>query len=209
MVSTGAFPYDYPYTFLPCVFPFIFNGIKYTTCTTSGPQGENGAWCSITSNFDIDGLWGYCNQCASTCDTRCTLSLGGRENPSCVSAALSNGWGYCDPQIDYSKLNNLTATSTPTPTPTTSGNLLSTPIIVAIAVGGAVAILLAALAVFLYLDFKKRSKLKKDIEALVAGRTSISGGSASTVQAQPFISKKSSPFPSKFPKLFHLLFAFH
>uniref|UniRef100_R4GC71 Fibronectin type-II domain-containing protein n=1 Tax=Anolis carolinensis TaxID=28377 RepID=R4GC71_ANOCA len=42
-----------------CVFPFIYGGKSYTTCTTDGFNSQS-AWCSLTDNFDIDQKWKYC-----------------------------------------------------------------------------------------------------------------------------------------------------
>ena len=46
----------------PCVFPFIYNGIEYTACTTVENDGI--AWCStevdvINGNY-VGGKWGNC-----------------------------------------------------------------------------------------------------------------------------------------------------
>uniref|UniRef100_A0A670YYG0 72 kDa type IV collagenase n=3 Tax=Pseudonaja textilis TaxID=8673 RepID=A0A670YYG0_PSETE len=43
----------------PCVFPFIFLGNKYDSCTTSGRQ-DGKMWCSTSSNYDEDRKWGFC-----------------------------------------------------------------------------------------------------------------------------------------------------
>ncbi|XP_047139597.1 polycystin-1-like protein 2 isoform X2 [Hydra vulgaris] len=40
-----------------CYFPFIFSGKIYYNCTTVGWVSF---WCSTTSNYDNDGLWGSC-----------------------------------------------------------------------------------------------------------------------------------------------------
>ncbi|XP_039605446.1 epididymal sperm-binding protein 1-like isoform X2 [Polypterus senegalus] len=44
---------DWPY----CVFPFIYKGVTYNSCTKVDSEKE---WCSITSNYDDEKLWGYC-----------------------------------------------------------------------------------------------------------------------------------------------------
>ncbi|XP_016851303.1 epididymal sperm-binding protein 1 isoform X2 [Anolis carolinensis] len=43
----------------PCVFPFIYGGKSYSTCTTDGPS-LGMFWCSLTSNYDEDPKWTYC-----------------------------------------------------------------------------------------------------------------------------------------------------
>ncbi|XP_067326640.1 epididymal sperm-binding protein 1-like [Anolis sagrei] len=42
-----------------CVFPFIYGGKSYSTCTTDGFNSQTG-WCSLTDDFDRDQKWKYC-----------------------------------------------------------------------------------------------------------------------------------------------------
>ncbi|XP_060137178.1 epididymal sperm-binding protein 1-like [Zootoca vivipara] len=43
----------------PCVFPFIYKGKSYMSCTTDG-ESKGKLWCSLTSNYDEDQKWIYC-----------------------------------------------------------------------------------------------------------------------------------------------------
>ncbi|XP_078351706.1 uncharacterized protein LOC144636384 [Oculina patagonica] len=43
----------------PCVFPFIYDGMKYTECTYKDCK-HNKPWCATTSNYDKDKKWGHC-----------------------------------------------------------------------------------------------------------------------------------------------------
>nr|ADK39285.1 ESP-Vkom1 [Varanus komodoensis] len=43
----------------PCSFPFIYKGKTYTECTSKGTLTWK-LWCSLTSNYDRDKRWRYC-----------------------------------------------------------------------------------------------------------------------------------------------------
>ena len=40
-----------------CVFPFIYQGRRYNSCTRVRSRRP---WCSLTSSYDKDKLYGYC-----------------------------------------------------------------------------------------------------------------------------------------------------
>ena len=43
----------------PCSFPFIYNGVYYYECVNM--TNFNGTWCAITTDYDVDFLWGLCD----------------------------------------------------------------------------------------------------------------------------------------------------
>uniref|UniRef100_A0A8C6Y5P5 Fibronectin type-II domain-containing protein n=1 Tax=Naja naja TaxID=35670 RepID=A0A8C6Y5P5_NAJNA len=43
-----------------CVFPFIYNGKSYNSCTRDG-QEDGKLWCAITENYDSGLKWRLCN----------------------------------------------------------------------------------------------------------------------------------------------------
>uniref|UniRef100_A0A7N5P3I4 Fibronectin type-II domain-containing protein n=1 Tax=Ailuropoda melanoleuca TaxID=9646 RepID=A0A7N5P3I4_AILME len=50
---------DANYPIGPCKFPFIFENKLYSACTTDG-RYDGQLWCSLSSNFDNEPRWTYC-----------------------------------------------------------------------------------------------------------------------------------------------------
>uniref|UniRef100_A0A4W4GA40 Matrix metalloproteinase-9 n=1 Tax=Electrophorus electricus TaxID=8005 RepID=A0A4W4GA40_ELEEL len=103
-----------------CVFPFVFDGETYNSCTTVG-RTDGYRWCATTANFDTDKKYGFC-------PTRDTAVIGGNSEgepcrfpfnfmgntyTSCTSDGRNDGklwcattsnfdtdkkWGFCPDQ---------------------------------------------------------------------------------------------------------------
>lgn len=75
---------------VPCMFPFVFRGKEYTTCTTDhDPDGQ--AWCSTRTepgtNKHLTGFWGVCDR--SSCEPVCTVQT--EEGRNCVFPFVFKG----------------------------------------------------------------------------------------------------------------------
>lgn len=121
-----------------CVFPFVARGATFYSCTqeaipragidsvgnAGGKPGYAASWCSLTTNFDEDGKWGFClvptyggTTPGAACSfpfwshsveyTACTTDggrggNGGGSRPWCATGLTSHldldgpaEWGYC------------------------------------------------------------------------------------------------------------------
>ncbi|XP_010850840.1 PREDICTED: seminal plasma protein A3 [Bison bison bison] len=56
---TGRWKYCAKNDYAKCVFPFIYEGKSYDTCIIIGSTFMS-YWCSLSSNYDEDGVWKYC-----------------------------------------------------------------------------------------------------------------------------------------------------
>lgn len=92
----------------PCVFPFVFQGVKYDSCTTDG-RNDGYRWCATTANFDTDTMYGFC-------PNRDTAVIGGNSEgepcqfpfiflektyTSCTSEGRSDGKLWCGTTSNY------------------------------------------------------------------------------------------------------------
>ncbi|KAG7520331.1 matrix metalloproteinase-9 [Solea senegalensis] len=114
----GFCPSELLYTFggnaggAECVFPFVFQGEEYDSCTTEG-RSDGYRWCATTKNFDNDKTYGFC-------PTRETAVFGGNSEgepchfpfvflgktyDSCTSEGRGDGKLWCSTTSSYDEDN--------------------------------------------------------------------------------------------------------
>nr|XP_020668991.1 matrix metalloproteinase-9-like [Pogona vitticeps] len=86
----------------PCVFPFTYNGKSYSSCTTVG-ESSGKPWCSLTSNYNTDRKWKYCNTSDLNYKGRCVFPFiyNGKSYSSCTTAGDSDGRLWCSLTSNY------------------------------------------------------------------------------------------------------------
>ncbi|XP_006035838.1 matrix metalloproteinase-9 [Alligator sinensis] len=91
-----------------CVFPFVFDGTSYNTCTTDG-RSDGYRWCATTANFDQDKKYGFCpnrdtaviggNSQGEPCAFPFTFL--GQTYSSCTSEGREDGRLWCATTSNY------------------------------------------------------------------------------------------------------------
>merc|ERR1712079_220738 len=110
-----------PYPNQACAFPFRYNGVTYTSCTT---QDKSDAWCSTNTTLAGTHVPGYYGFCPSTClaesQNSCTPGTSYTVDcNTCVCGADGN------PVCTSNVCGSTTSTSTTTTTTTTSSSTTS------------------------------------------------------------------------------------
>nr|XP_034991084.1 epididymal sperm-binding protein 1-like [Zootoca vivipara] len=83
----------------PCVFPFTYNSTSYSACTTDGISNKK-PWCSLTSNYDTDLKWTYCEPSENPL---CVFPFiyKGKSYSTCTSEGMSDGKLWCANTSNY------------------------------------------------------------------------------------------------------------
>uniref|UniRef100_A0A8D2J9Z2 Fibronectin type-II domain-containing protein n=1 Tax=Varanus komodoensis TaxID=61221 RepID=A0A8D2J9Z2_VARKO len=87
----------------PCVFPFLYNGKLYLSCTADG-QRDGSFWCATTKNYDADRKWKFCQEPDPNIKSPvCSFPFiyKGKSYSTCTTEGLRDGKWWCASTSNY------------------------------------------------------------------------------------------------------------
>ncbi|XP_016851306.1 epididymal sperm-binding protein 1 [Anolis carolinensis] len=85
----------------PCIFPFIYKGKSYSSCTTAGASTGK-LWCSLTSNYDTNPRWTYCDP-SEPRPCAFPFIFGGKSYSTCTKKGSADGQLWCATTNNYER----------------------------------------------------------------------------------------------------------
>uniref|UniRef100_A0A8C6Y4H8 Fibronectin type-II domain-containing protein n=1 Tax=Naja naja TaxID=35670 RepID=A0A8C6Y4H8_NAJNA len=87
---------------LSCVFPFVYDGKLYFSCTTEG-RHDGKRWCATTINYDLDKKWKFCPEELDVPTCVFPFIYKGKFYSVCIDEDMDNGNLWCSTSSNYDK----------------------------------------------------------------------------------------------------------